>query len=287
MPGRAAVPDPAEVLAAVGLPAPDQHHRMAGFDAVVWQVTTAGRTLAVRLLRRGHASGRECAAVRLAAVLGLPVPHIVAEGSWAGRTVVVSTWCAGTPVGERMVAEPDSLGALAGRFGAAQAALHDAPLPAENAVQSLGPSAILQQDVDPMIRAALAAAPPAPVALVHLDFQPFNVLDDGQRVTGIVDWANAAVADPRYDVARTRAIMAVAPAIRPALVPLLDAFLAAWSRGYTAVRPMPDDDELAPFLAWAGATQIGDWAGRVAGGETGPEIETAARDFAQFWRTRL
>lgn len=283
---RADPPDPADVLAAVGLPAPTSHTRMAGFDAMVWRAETGGRTVALRLLRPGHRAERETAAVRLAGECGAPVPRIVAEGSWPGRAVVVSTWCAGAPVAERLMHDPGGLPAIARRFGRAQAALHSSAVPAGTALERQGPSPMMGYAIDEPIRDALAAAGALPAVLVHLDYQPFNVLDDGRRITGIVDWSNAAIADPRYDVARTRAVLALAPAIEPRVAPLLDGFVSGWSDGYAEVRPMPDDRELTPFLAWAGATQVGDWADRLAAGEAGDEIGVA-RDFAERWRARL
>lgn len=38
-------------------------------------------------------------------------------------------------------------------------------------------------------------------ALVHNDFQFENVVTDGERITGVIDWANALYGDPLYDVA--------------------------------------------------------------------------------------
>src|SRR5262245_33005508 len=37
--------------------------------------------------------------------------------------------------------------------------------------------------------------------LIHRDYHFDNVLTDGRRVTGVVDWANAAYGDPLYDAA--------------------------------------------------------------------------------------
>ena len=48
----------------------------------------------------------------------------------------------------------------------------------------------------------LAATCPAERALIHNDYQFENVLTDGRRVTGVIDWANALYGDPLYEVAR-------------------------------------------------------------------------------------
>lgn len=39
-------------------------------------------------------------------------------------------------------------------------------------------------------------------SLVHNDIQFENILSDGERITGMIDWANALYGDPLYDVAR-------------------------------------------------------------------------------------
>jgi aminoglycoside phosphotransferase (APT) family kinase protein len=54
-------------------------------------------------------------------------------------------------------------------------------------------------------------AEPARLAICHGDFHPHNVLSDGGRVTGVLDWPNALVADPAFDVASTRVILRFAP----------------------------------------------------------------------------
>ena len=41
-------------------------------------------------------------------------------------------------------------------------------------------------------------------ALVHGDFGSNNVLVDGTRISAVLDWENAMVGDPFYDVANTR-----------------------------------------------------------------------------------
>jgi Ser/Thr protein kinase RdoA (MazF antagonist) len=76
-------------------------------------------------------------------------------------------------------------------------------------------------------RLAETAAPPGipaeaekmPVAargmsdrLLHLDLHPFNVLVEDDRVSGVVDWANAAAGDPLLDRARSWSILTLDPA---------------------------------------------------------------------------
>ena len=59
----------------------------------------------------------------------------------------------------------------------------------------------------------LAHRPPEPArrAICHGDFHPQNILMAGGNVTGVLDWPNAVVADPAYDVAATRTILSLTP----------------------------------------------------------------------------
>jgi len=50
---------------------------------------------------------------------------------------------------------------------------------------------------------------PTPVqaeVICHGDFHPLNIMMDGGRITGVIDWANAAIAEPAYDIAGLRTI---------------------------------------------------------------------------------
>ncbi|MHB8627816.1 MAG: phosphotransferase family protein [Aggregatilineales bacterium] len=47
-----------------------------------------------------------------------------------------------------------------------------------------------------------------PLALVHRDFHPNNILIDGERITGVVDWGELTIADPAMDVAWSSMILA-------------------------------------------------------------------------------
>ncbi|WP_439897592.1 phosphotransferase, partial [Escherichia coli] len=49
--------------------------------------------------------------------------------------------------------------------------------------------------------AELARHCPNVRALVHADFGSNNVLTDGHRITGVIDWSEAMYGDPLYDIA--------------------------------------------------------------------------------------
>ena len=52
---------------------------------------------------------------------------------------------------------------------------------------------------------------PEPRAICHGDFHPYNILMDAGRVTGVLDWPHAIVADPAFDVATTLVILKLVP----------------------------------------------------------------------------
>jgi aminoglycoside phosphotransferase (APT) family kinase protein len=54
-----------------------------------------------------------------------------------------------------------------------------------------------------------AATPPV---ICHGDLHPQNVLVEGGRVSGVVDWTNTVVADPAFDVGSTHMILRFVPA---------------------------------------------------------------------------
>ena len=49
-------------------------------------------------------------------------------------------------------------------------------------------------------------APAQAEVICHGDFHPLNIMMDGDRLTGVIDWANAAIAEPAYDIASLRTI---------------------------------------------------------------------------------
>jgi aminoglycoside phosphotransferase (APT) family kinase protein len=55
----------------------------------------------------------------------------------------------------------------------------------------------------------------APPSLLHLDYHPQNVMVEGFRVTGVIDWANAAIGDRHFDAATTAVILSTSSMERP------------------------------------------------------------------------
>ena len=59
------------------------------------------------------------------------------------------------------------------------------------------------------LRQTHPAGPETP-SICHGDFHPLNVLYDGHRVTGILDWGGLTIAGPAYDVGNTLVLLTIA-----------------------------------------------------------------------------
>jgi len=271
--------DANDVLAALGLPGATDVEVMPSSEATVWRVVVDGVPLAVRLHRfESTTVERELVALRVARTAGVPVPEVVATGTWHDRHVAITSWCAGETVGELFeTTTGDEQADVAHPFGHAQAVLHSTELS--------------QLDLTEL-RAVGRAVPDLGRAgsntLLHLDYHPFNVLDDGSRVSGIIDWANTSVGDRRFDLARTRGLFALAGVFAPAIAaPAAEAaeqLTVLWAQGYATVLPMPDDDEMAPFFVAAAATMTADWEPRTRSGQVDGTILAAIRQWGARWQ---
>ena len=47
----------------------------------------------------------------------------------------------------------------------------------------------------------------SPLSLVHMDYHPLNVMVQGVRVTGVIDWVNTDIGDRHLDAAMTAVIL--------------------------------------------------------------------------------
>jgi aminoglycoside phosphotransferase (APT) family kinase protein len=99
--------------------------------------------------------------------------------------------------------------------------------------------------------------------ICHGDFHPQNILMEHGVVTGVIDWPNALVADPAYDVATTGVILGLVPlelSPLPAVARLLlsvarPLLLARYQAGYRRGRPI-DDRVLGYYEAAACMRQL-------------------------------
>jgi aminoglycoside phosphotransferase (APT) family kinase protein len=119
--------------------------------------------------------------------------------------------------------------------------------------------------------------PPQPgeVTICHGDFHPLNILADKGRPTGVIDWANAVIAEPAMDVGSAIANISAVPLslprpLRVAAHAVIGAALRRYKRAYRELRPLDDQTVLyyevfraIAQLVWVGQARA---AGRVRGG---------------------
>jgi aminoglycoside phosphotransferase (APT) family kinase protein len=196
--------------------------------------------------------------------LGVSVPKVHSvklSGEWS---TMLMEWAPGRTLIRELIERPDSANRLGVEFGRVQAAIHRIPVPASVDSETknwLTPET--DAEIEIFQRIAIAKGNKQGV-LVHLDFHPLNVLTDGQTITAVIDWANAAKGDPRFDIARTMSILRL-EGLRPGSIleyiqeAVID-FERGWLQGYeqTAGQLGP----LSIFHAWAGLRMIRDLSGK-------------------------
>lgn len=156
-------------------------------------------------LPAAEAFAREHAALAaLADVPEVPAPRLRASGELEGWRYLVTTRLRGTPwrLGDALELEwAEALGAVVRRLHALDAGEPAArPGPAE-VVAALAGSAFPAGLVGE-VEGFLAAWPAATLALTHGDLVEMHVLVDGPRVVGVLDWGDAARADPHYELGK-------------------------------------------------------------------------------------
>lgn len=187
--------------------------------------------LILRLLGPQHEPARalrEAAVQNAVAGLGYPAPRVLMASAdpaplggaflimarLPGRTLLAERW---TSVGSVLVKTQRALHALDAEpllaamdgVGGRGAVTFDGLLTQLGARIARGSLDGLRAAMDwLMIRRPPAAARPV---ICHGDLHPQNILVRGGAVTGVLDWPNAVVADPAYDVAATRIILGLVP----------------------------------------------------------------------------
>lgn len=277
--------DPRAILAALGITGVAEARPVSGgADTAIWRVAHGEQLYALRVFRAEQAATyrRELAAMRAAAVGELPVPAIYAAGSWRDRPALLLGWCAGEPLIRALQRRPAHVWRLGTRFGRMQAAIHTIEPPPAPELRPGDWIAWAGAD-EAALQARLRMVAGETARLLHLDYHPLNVMTDGQRMTAVLDWANALVGDPRADVARSYSILAIEPSWPrlPHLTIFRWILARAWLHGYQqAAGPLGD---MALFYAWAGAVMLRDLAPRAA--RTGMRLDRVRR-WMNDWKQR-
>jgi aminoglycoside phosphotransferase (APT) family kinase protein len=281
-------PDPVAVLAALGLTGPSRITPITGgADATIWRVGHGDEDYALRLLRAEQAAmaRREVAVMAAAGAASIPVPRVLAEGSWDNRPALLLSWMPGRLLRQELEDHPWRAWILGVQFGRVQAAIHAAPVP--ETLRRHPVSWIEWAQPDAALRDCLRRSDHESV-LLHLDYHPANVLVVRGRVSAVLDWANARAGDRRADLARTAAILRFGPlAERPSTVmtSARRAFIAGWRHGYRGLAGRVTG--MAPFYAWAAAVMRHDLAPRVGRSDLPwltPALLTDIHRWGEDWR---
>lgn len=287
--------DPRAVLSSLGFPEVEAVEPvLGGWDTSLWRfATTDGRLHALRVYpspESAAAARREEAALCACWDAGVPVPAVEASGQWEGRPALVLSWCAGSTSLAYMTRRPWSAWRQGVAFGRQQARIHGVTPPSvlvEGAPDIwLTGGAVEHPDVVDRLRGMNIST----ASLVHFDYHPLNVMTDGRRITGIIDWPNAFAGDPRADFARTAMLLMAASAppgpTRLLVGALRRLFYLAYRRGYASeAGPLGD---LAPFMAWAGMTRLQDLEYHRSRSQSWATEEdwAAARRWLERWKRR-
>ena len=276
---------PLEILCALGIDgAPRVTPLKGGQDMAMWKVECKDQTYALRVFRVGahEACAHERVVMQAAYAAGLPVPEVHVAGVWQDRPALLITFMSGRMVTDELRARPWRLWQLGVIFGRTQAAIHALPAP-DLLLQQPDAWIAWQCEAEPVLQERLRHLSSGKPALLHLDYHPNNVLTDGKRITGVLDWTNAHAGDPRADAARTVSILRVEPLARKPLIQWLglQIFALAWRVGYQRERgPLR---EMPLFYAWAGTVMQCDQKERY---QDRPHELAPARRWTAKWKAR-
>jgi aminoglycoside phosphotransferase (APT) family kinase protein len=184
----------------------------------------------------------EALGCRLMAGSGLPVPELIASdalGTVAGAPANLTTWLPGSV---RLDATgPSAVDELA----RAAAVIHAVAVPAGELPQDYefwapaDPEVPFWTEVPHLWRQAIEifgqTPPSTPPGLVHRDFHPGNILWTGDRIAGVIDWAETSWGPPDLDVAHAMTNFAMLHDLDSA-----HAFAAAYRRHGGVVDEDPD-----------------------------------------------
>jgi len=150
---------------------------------------------------------REASVLRAVRGSGVPAPELLAVDEHGTETGVPCTLTSVLP--GRPDLTPADLPSWLAQLASTQAAIHAVPQrPSTRLNRLCRDDAQLDWLTDRGLRAAALAAAAEPLAdelvLVHGDYQHFNVLWSDGRLSGVVDWPNAATGNRGTDVGHCR-----------------------------------------------------------------------------------
>jgi aminoglycoside phosphotransferase (APT) family kinase protein len=289
----------------------------AGFEALTYAFEPSGapleytRSLILRLFQDRHPNGHaafEAAVQNVAAAQGFPTARVLLVGNQRdtlGGEFIIMEKLLGVPMLE-LLRNPINGRRLAPMLADLHAQLHALdPTPLRNALADQ--DALSLMSVDGALEAlgarvdyagldgsgdglewlrANKPASTAPDVICHGDFHANNILVDGERVSGVIDWSIAKIAPAEYDVGSTLMIMKLGPRDVPGwLDPIIGLMTRNLARRYYATyrKLRTVDDAAARYYEALRCLQSLVWAGehRVAvarGDDPGPNPWSAPRE---------
>jgi aminoglycoside phosphotransferase (APT) family kinase protein len=242
---------------------------------------------------------------------GYPVPRVVAtepDVTVLGGPFMIMTRLAGRPLAQeiesigggaslinqvrRLFSLPAALGGIIEMWVDVQIRLHE--LPTESLLAALADAGIKRDSITlegqlsriegvieqcnlaglrPGISWLQSHRPQQPLraAICHGDFHPLNILAEGGRVTGIIDWSNVVIASPEMDVGSALANISTVPFDIPPLlfVPLRGLLHLTLRRYYAAYckRRALDDVAVRYFQVFRAIAQLASVGQNLAAGQ--------------------
>ncbi|MEJ7838171.1 MAG: phosphotransferase, partial [Thermomicrobiales bacterium] len=243
-----------EILLAIGFDRESAWYPVTGgADALLWKIEAGTDTFALRLLSE-HQHAQSATEIEISDWItrrssSVVVPRIVHSGSWNGRPAYLMSWIDGQALGNALLdpsTSSETRASLAESFGETQAHIHSmTPPPGLQRFSDSWRSRI----GDPALQNALNLHATGRDAFLHLDFHPLNILVEGDRLVAVLDWANAEIGDPIIDLARTEAILQLAPTPPGTDPALIDNLIAGWKHGYERVAGPADIPDVARWWA--------------------------------------
>ncbi len=251
-----------------------------GWESDVYAVSAPGLrdgmdVLALRVYfgaQSGATAVLEARALRVLAAAGYPVPQVVwvePRSNALGRPFLLMEYVAGEPLGVAMRSTDSSTRTVAtARFCTLFAQLHALEWARIEAAQEL-PRYTLREVLDTFAGYArrfpsaafdatlgwlythVDGVSPAPPALIHFDFHPFNILVNEHNEARVIDWTQCQITDPRLDLAWTMTLVGSERG-RETAAALRDGYAAAARQFGATLRT----DELAFFEAVAAARRL-------------------------------
>ena len=160
-----------------------------------------------------YVPANEAQTLRLLADTAVPAPRLVAvdlEGAICDAPALLESWIPGDPAWQ-----PDDLEGYLARAAEVLVAIHAVSVPSNVKL----PRYATYRGREPIVSPPFSTRPglwervgealdvPRPThreTFIHRDYHPGNILWDGARVRGVVDWATAAWGPPGIDLARMR-----------------------------------------------------------------------------------